>query len=80
MSALGFILMCLFTVIGIKYLSDMIRYAIGYEVNGKCRFGKKYARMLEKKKRTAAENDEDTNNPDSEMHREITRIISTLSA
>ena len=30
-------LMCVFTYVGIRYLIDMIRFALGYEINGKKR-------------------------------------------
>ena len=41
------VVMIAITAIGIKYLRDMLRYAKGYEINGKCRYGKAYAKALE---------------------------------
>ena len=32
-----YLIMVAFTVIGIKYLVDMIKFALGYEINGKKR-------------------------------------------
>ena len=46
MNPVAFLIMLLFTLIGIKYLRDMVRYAKGFEINGKCRYGKKYAAYL----------------------------------
>lgn len=31
------LLMCIFTYVGIRYLVDMVKFALGYEINGKKR-------------------------------------------
>lgn len=55
MSAYGIITLSFFTLVGIKYLIDMVRFAMGYEINGKRRkplFGPK-KRQASKKTRPA---------------------------
>ena len=37
MGAYAIIILSLFTVIGVKYLIDMIKFAMGYEINSKRR-------------------------------------------
>ena len=37
MGAYVIIILSLFTVIGVKYLIDMVKFAMGYEINGKKR-------------------------------------------
>ena len=81
MSFTGFILMCLFTLVGIKYLVDMIRYGLGYESNGKCRYGKKYARALIRKKRTEKKKyPRAIPKQDKQLHEDVSRLITQLNA
>lgn len=80
MSLLEFLLMSLFTVIGIKYLIDMIKYSLGYEINGKCRYGRKYARQLAKGKRSPQIKKEIVLHKSSEVeiHNDVTKLIAQL--
>lgn len=80
MSFTGFALMCLFSIIGVKYLVDMIKYSMGYEINGKCRYGRKYARELAKGRKPGKVKKNKTLpvQRDVEIHNEITKLIAQL--